>query len=209
MSSQSVSFEEGCAIEGVWFERCLQSTQSKALIHAFFGERTVAKIPGLPKDTPVADIRRAAVIGAGTMGGGIAMTYANAGIPVILKETTHEALDRGLATIRGNYARSVKSGRFSQSDADRRLALITPQLTYAGIDEADIIVEAVFESMELKKAVFREIGVLALNHLICGHIQPGKRIVRGDDRRGRGSMSRNICLRAAENWNATAFSRGL
>ncbi len=161
LAAPNVTFEEGCRIERELFERCLRSTESKALIHAFFGERTVAKIPGLAKDTPVADIRRAAVIGAGTMGRGIAMTYANAGIPIILKETTQEALDRGLATIRGNYARSVKSGRFSQSDVDRRLALITPQLTYAGFEQADIIVEAVFENMDLKKSVFREIDAVA------------------------------------------------
>ena len=107
------------------------------------------------------DIRRAAVIGAGTMGGGIAMNYANAGIPVILKETTQEALDRGIAIIRKNYANSVQKGRFSQAVMDQRMALITPQLSYDGFDQADIIVEAVFEGMALKKQVFAEIDTIA------------------------------------------------
>jgi 3-hydroxyacyl-CoA dehydrogenase len=161
LASAEMSFEDGCRLERELFEECLRSTESKALIHAFFGERTVAKIPDIPKDTPVFEIRRAAVIGAGTMGGGIAMNYANAGIPVIVKETTREALDRGLNTIRSNYANSVKKGRFSQDEMDRRLALITPQLGWEGFDQADIIVEAVFENMALKKTVFAEIDGVA------------------------------------------------
>ena len=105
----------------------LYSIQSKALIHAFFGERTVNKIPDIPKATPVYEIRRAAVIGAGTMGGGIAMNYANAGIPVIVKETTQEALDRGIGIIRKNYANSVQKGRFSQAVMDLSLIHISPK----------------------------------------------------------------------------------
>jgi 3-hydroxyacyl-CoA dehydrogenase len=154
-------FEEGCKLEAKLFNECLYSTQSKALIHAFFGERMVNKIPDVPKDTPIYEIRRAAVIGAGTMGGGIAMNYANAGIPVIVKETTQEALDRGIATIQKNYANSVQKGRLSQSIMDQRMALITPQLTYDGFDQVDIIVEAVFEGMALKKQVFAEIDAIA------------------------------------------------
>jgi 3-hydroxyacyl-CoA dehydrogenase len=154
-------FEEGCRLERELFNRCLRSTQSKALIHAFFGERTVAKIPDVPKDTRIYDIRRAAVIGAGTMGGGIAMNYANAGIPVIVKETSQAALDRGMSVIRGNYENSVKKGRFPQNVMDSRMALITPQLTYDGFEDADIVVEAVFENMALKKQVFAEIDRIA------------------------------------------------
>ena len=154
-------FAEGVRKEAELFHKCLFSDQSKAMIHAFFGEREVAKIPFLPKDTPVREIRKAAVIGAGTMGGGIAMNYVNAGIPVILKETTQEALDRGVATIRKNYANSVKKGRFPQSVMDQRMALIRPQLTYDGFEEADIIAEAVFEGMALKKQVFAEIDKVA------------------------------------------------
>lgn len=153
-SSTKLSFEEGCKLETRLFQECLYSNQSKALIYAFFGERTVNKIPDIPKSTPVYEIRSAAVIGAGTMGGGIAMNYANAGIPVRLKETSQEALDRGMAIIRKNYAASVQKGRFSQPAMDERMQLITPQLSYEGFDRADIIVEAVFESMELKKQVF-------------------------------------------------------
>ena len=115
----------------------------------------------MPKDTPLVEIRRAAVIGAGTMGGGIAMNYANAGIPVIVKETSQEALDRGMATIRKNYAGTVKNGQLPQAAMDQRMALITPQLTYDGFDQADIIVEAVFEGMALKKQVFAEIDAIA------------------------------------------------
>src|SRR5262245_4989536 len=102
-------------------------------------------------------IRRAAVVGAGTMGGGITMAYANAGVPVLLKEVDQPALDRGLATIRKNYAGSVQKGRLSQQQMDQRLALIQPTLTFDGFKEVDIVVEAVFEGMELKKQVFAEL----------------------------------------------------
>jgi 3-hydroxyacyl-CoA dehydrogenase len=151
------SFEKGCEIEAEIFRVCLFSDQSKALIHAFFGEREVAKIPGVTKDTKTFEIKSAGVVGAGTMGGGIAMTYANAGIPVRVKETTQEALDRGMAIIRKNYANSVAKGRFSQEVMDRRMALITPQLTWEGFDQVDIVVEAVFEGMALKKEIFGEL----------------------------------------------------
>ena len=156
-----LSFDEGIAYESELFQKCLHSDQSKALIHVFFGERTVAKIPGIGRDVTPLPIARAAVIGAGTMGGGIAMNYANAGIPVLLKEATQEALDRGLATIAKNYANTVKKGRLTQAEMDRRLALIQPTLTYDGFADADIIVEAVFENMELKKKTFGEIDAIA------------------------------------------------
>src|SRR5438309_1697091 len=104
-------FEEGCQAEAKLFLDCLYSDQSKALIHIFFGEREVAKIPDVPKETAIISVNSAAVVGAGTMGGGIAMVFANAGIPVLLKEADQAALDRGLATIQKNYANSVKRGR--------------------------------------------------------------------------------------------------
>ncbi len=154
-------FDQGCALEGKLFLECLYSNESKGMIHIFFGERTVAKIPDLPRDTPVLDIRTAAVIGAGTMGGGITMAYANAGIPVVLKEINQEALDKGLATIRKNYEATVKKGRLSQGDYEKRMKLITPTLDFKDIGQADIVVEAVFENMELKKQVFREIDSAA------------------------------------------------
>lgn len=156
-AATKLSFEEGCAREAELFRQCLFGDQSKALIHVFFGEREVSKIPDVPKDTPLIEIKSAAVIGAGTMGGGIAMNYANAGIPVLLKETTQEALDKGLATIRRNYENSVKKGRFSQEVMDKRMALITPTLSYDGFEKADIVTEAVFEGMALKKEIFAEL----------------------------------------------------
>jgi 3-hydroxyacyl-CoA dehydrogenase len=131
------------------------------LIHAFFSERAVGKIPGLSKDVKTGEIRRAAVMGAGTMGGGIAMNYANAGIPVIVKETAQDALDRGMATIRNNYAKTVSKGRLTQEAMDQRMGLITPQLGYEGFDQADIITEAVFEQMQVKKQVFSELDKIA------------------------------------------------
>ncbi len=157
----SLPFSEGIKREAEIFRECLFSTQSKALIHAFFSERQVRKIPDVPRETPVRPIRSAAVIGAGTMGGGIAMAYANAGIPVRLKEVTQEALDRGVAIIRKNYERSVARGRFTPEFAEQRIAMITPQTAWDGLGEADIVVEAVFENMALKKEVFQQIDAVA------------------------------------------------
>jgi 3-hydroxyacyl-CoA dehydrogenase len=157
----TLPFTGGCQKERQLFTECLFSDQSKALIHVFFSERQVGKIPGLAKDTPTIPIRRAAVVGAGTMGGGITMTYANAGIPVLLKEVNQEALDRGLATIRKNYAASVSKGRLTPAQMEQRLARIEPTLTYDRFGEADIVVEAVFEGMALKKQVFAELDRVA------------------------------------------------
>ncbi len=160
-AATKLPFEEGIKEEARIFQECLFADESKAQIHAFFGEREVAKIPGLPKDTAQLPIRKAAVVGAGTMGGGITMTYANAGIPVRLKEVSQEALDRGMATIRKNYERSVASGRITRETMEQRLALITPVVSYDGFEEADIVVEAVFEGMALKKQVFAELDKVA------------------------------------------------
>jgi 3-hydroxyacyl-CoA dehydrogenase len=153
----TLPFADGCRREAELFRECLFSDQSKGLIHVFFGERAVAKVPGLPKDVTTLPTRRAAVVGAGTMGGGITMAYVSAGIPVLLKEVDQPALDRGLGAIRKNYAGSVQKGRLSQEQMDQRLALIQPTLTYDGFKDADIVVEAVFEGMELKKQVFAEL----------------------------------------------------
>lgn len=153
----TLPFADGIGREAELFRECLFSDQSKGLIHVFFAERAVAKVPGLPREVTPLPIRRAAVVGAGTMGGGIAMAYANAGIPVLLKEVDQPALDRGLATIKKNYAGSVQKGRLSQEEMDRRVALVRPTLTFDGFKDADIVVEAVFEGMELKKQVFSEL----------------------------------------------------
>jgi len=160
-AASKLSFDAGCAREAELFNECLHGVQSRALIHVFFAERGVSKIPDVPKETPAFEIRCAAVVGAGTMGGGITMNYANAGIPVIVKEATQEALDRGIGIIRKNYANTVKKGKLSQAAMDQRMALITPQLTYDGFDQADIITEAVFEGMALKKQVFAELDKIA------------------------------------------------
>jgi 3-hydroxyacyl-CoA dehydrogenase len=160
-ASASTSFSEGRRREAELFRDCLFSDQSKALIHVFFAEREVAKIPGITKDTSRVPIRRAAVVGAGTMGGGIAMTYANAGIPVLLREVNQEALDRGLTTIRKNYAATVQKGRLTQQQMDERLSRIEPTLAFDRFAEADIVVEAVFEGMALKKQVFAELDKAA------------------------------------------------
>jgi 3-hydroxyacyl-CoA dehydrogenase len=152
-----LSFEAGCQKEQEIFNECMFSDQSKALIHVFFGEREVAKIPDIPKDTPVIPINSAAIVGAGTMGGGIAMVFANAGIPVLLKDTDQAALDRGLATIRKNYDISVKRGRFTPEFVEERMKLIKPTLRYEDFGDADIVIEAVFENMALKKQIFGEL----------------------------------------------------
>jgi len=156
-ASIKLPFDEGCQYERKLFMDCLFSSQSKSLIHVFFGEREVAKIPDVPKVTPIIPVNSVAVVGAGTMGGGIAMVFANAGIPVLLKEADQAALDRGLANIQKNYASSVKRGRFTQQFVDERLKLIQPTLNYESFSKADMVVEAVFEGMALKKQVFSEL----------------------------------------------------
>jgi 3-hydroxyacyl-CoA dehydrogenase len=160
-AAASLPFVEGLGKERGISAKSLTSEQASAMIHAFIAERAVAKIPDLPKDTVPYTLHKAAIIGAGTMGGGIAMALANAGIDVRIKDTSQEALDRGLATVRKNYSNSVAKGRFSQAVMDQRMALIHPQLDYAGFDEADIIIEAAFESMAVKKQLFAEIDKVA------------------------------------------------
>ncbi|MBZ5607189.1 MAG: enoyl-CoA hydratase/isomerase family protein [Acidobacteriia bacterium] len=156
-AATKLPFDQGLERERELFQQCLFSDQSKALIHVFFGEREVAKIPGIGKDVAQIPVNKVAVIGAGTMGGGIAMVFANAGIPVLMKETDQAALDRGLATIKKNYANSVKKGRFTQQQMDERIARIQPTLSYDGFGERDMVVEAVFEGMALKKQIFGEL----------------------------------------------------
>ena len=151
-------FEEGCQTEAKLFTECLFSGQSKALIHVFFSEREVAKIPDVPRETPVLTVNRVAVVGSGTMGGGIAMVFANAGIPVVLKDVDQQALEMGLNKIKKNYATSVQRGRVTQAYVDERLELIKPVLSYDAFSQVDMVVEAVFEGMALKKAVFAELN---------------------------------------------------
>ncbi|MFZ0561344.1 MAG: 3-hydroxyacyl-CoA dehydrogenase NAD-binding domain-containing protein [Terriglobales bacterium] len=156
-ASTKLPFAEGCEAEAKLFTECLFSDQSKGLIHVFFGEREVSKIPDIPKETPVLPINRVAVVGSGTMGGGIAMVFANAGITVLLKEVDSVALEQGLNKVKKNYATSVQRGRITQTFADERLRLITPVLSYDAFSDVDMVVEAVFEGMALKKTVFADL----------------------------------------------------
>ena len=155
------SFEEGSRKEFRIFGECLQGTQAQGLIHAFFGERAVRKIPGLTKETPRRQVESAAVIGAGTMGGGITMSYVNAGIPVILKEVNRQQLDKGMERIRQTYEISVKRGKMTESEVDRKMSMIRGTTDYSQLSDVDIVVEAAFEGMDLKKRIFGELDQVA------------------------------------------------
>jgi 3-hydroxyacyl-CoA dehydrogenase len=150
-------FSKGVQKERELFEKLRASTESKALRHLFFAERQVSKIPDVPEDTPTREIRSAALVGAGTMGGGIAMNFANVGIPVKVLELSQEALDKGLGVVRKNYAGTVSKGRLSQEEMDKRIALFTGVTSYDAIKDADIVIEAVFEDMAVKKQVFEKL----------------------------------------------------
>jgi len=147
-------FEKGLEIERDLFIECIQSTQSAAMRHLFFAERQAAKIDDLPKDTPKRAVETIGIIGGGTMGGGIAMSFANAGIPVTLIEVNDEALARGLSIVDKNYAGSVKRGKLSEEKAARCRALITGSTDYDDLANADLVIEAVFEDPGLKKEIF-------------------------------------------------------
>ena len=154
-------FEEGLRIEREGFTDLLMGPESRALRHAFFGERAAGKIADVPEDTPRRKISKVAVIGAGTMGGGIAMNFLNAGIPVTILEMKQEALDRGVATIRKNYEGTVKKGRLTEARMAERMALLKPSLDFKDMGDADLVIEAVFEEMGVKETVFRQIDALA------------------------------------------------
>jgi len=149
------NIDEGLAFESRAFAGLMLTPESKALRHAFFGERAASKIPDVPEDTPQRKVEKVAVIGAGTMGGGISMNFLNAGIPVTILETKQEALDRGVATIRKNYESQVKRGKLKQDKYEQRLALLKTTLAYDDIKDADLVIEAVFEEMGVKEKVFR------------------------------------------------------
>ena len=159
-AAATLSWEEGLKRERELFEELLNSDQSKALRHVFFAERSAAKVPGLEGVKPK-KIERAAVVGAGTMGGGIAMNFANAGIPVVVLETGEENLTRGLETVRKNYARTVDKGRLSQEEMEARVGRIEGALEYASLSDVDLVVEAVFEDLVLKKEVFTKLEAAA------------------------------------------------
>ncbi|WP_296654569.1 3-hydroxyacyl-CoA dehydrogenase NAD-binding domain-containing protein [Paraburkholderia sp.] len=154
-------FERGLAFERACFVELVQTPESHALRHAFFGERAASKIPDVPSSTPVREIAQVAVIGAGTMGGGITMNFLNAGIAVTLLEMKQEALDRGIATIRKNYEVQVKKGKLTIEKLEARMALIRPTLSYDDLKSADLIIEAVFEELGVKEQVFKRLDEVA------------------------------------------------
>lgn len=154
------TFDAALRKESGYFLELSQTPESRALRHAFFAERAAAVVPDIPADTPVRKIAQAAVVGAGTMGGGIAMNFANAGIPVQLLEMRQEALDRGLAVIRKNYENTARKGRITAGDVERRMALIRPTLSYDDIAQADLVIEAVFERFDVKEEVFTTLDAI-------------------------------------------------
>ena len=151
------SFDAGMRVEAERFAQCMKHPQREALIHVFFAERAANKIPGLDKDVGLIDIKRASVIGAGTMGGGIAMCFANAGIPVRVHDNDPENLARGIKVMEGNYARTVSRGRLSQEDMDKRMSLIIPTENFDDLGDGDVVVEAVYENLDLKKEIFERL----------------------------------------------------
>ncbi|MEF2276878.1 3-hydroxyacyl-CoA dehydrogenase NAD-binding domain-containing protein [Deinococcus sp. YIM 134068] len=154
-------FAVGWDAEARLFMQAKDSPQSRGLRHIFFAEREAGKIPGLGKNTPTTEIKSAGIIGAGTMGGGIAMNFLNVGIPVTIVETSREALDRGLGIIRRNYENTARKGRLSMEDVEGRMGLLTPALDMSALSDADIIIEAVFENMDVKKDIFKRLDAIA------------------------------------------------
>jgi len=156
----TLPFDEGRKVERERFEYLVNTVESKALRHMFFAERQTSKIPDVPEDTPTRDIRKAAIVGSGTMGGGIAMSFANAGIPVMIADLSQEALDKGLARIKANYAATVQRGRLKQEEMDKRVSLIQPTTDLRALMDADIVIEAVFERMEVKQDIFKKLDAV-------------------------------------------------
>jgi 3-hydroxyacyl-CoA dehydrogenase len=157
----TMSFEDALKAEREAFDELVDGVQSRAQRHLFFAQREAAKVPGIGKDIAARDVRRVGIIGAGTMGGGIAMAFANAGMPVTLVEAGEDALARGLATIERNYATSVARGSITQDESSARLARLQPGTDYGALGECDLIIEAVFEEMSVKKEVFARIEAVA------------------------------------------------
>jgi 3-hydroxyacyl-CoA dehydrogenase len=160
-AATTLPLAKGLARERELFEKLRASTESKALRHLFFAERQVTKIPDVPEDTATRPIKLAAVIGGGTMGGGIAMNFANAGVPVKVLEVSQDALDKGLGVVRKNYAATVAKGRLTQEAMDQRMGLLRGVLSYDDLKDADIVIEAVFEDMAVKKQVFEKLDAAA------------------------------------------------
>ncbi len=159
-ASVRMKFDEGMKFERELFGALMLTSESKALRHVFTADRATTKIPDVPADTPTRNIAKVAVIGAGTMGGGISMNFLNVGLPVVMLEMKQEALDKGLAIIRKNYESQVKKGKLKQDKYEQRMALLTTTLTYDGIKDADLVIEAVFEEMGVKEQVFKQLDAV-------------------------------------------------
>ncbi len=153
-AAAELPFDAGIERERELFEVAIRSTESRAMRHVFFAERQAAKIPDVPADTPVLPVRKVAVLGAGTMGGGIAMVFANAGLDVLLVDREQSFVDKGLDIVSKNYAGTVKKGKLSQAEMDARVARITGTTSWDGLSDVDLVIEAVFEEMALKKEIF-------------------------------------------------------
>jgi 3-hydroxyacyl-CoA dehydrogenase len=160
-AAATLPFEKGLARERELFMQCAQNSQAKALQHVFFAERRAANVPNLDKNVTKRDVKSVAILGAGTMGGGIAMNFLNVGIPVTLLEMNQEALDRGIGVIRKNYDNTASKGKLTQEQVQQRMGLLKPTLSYADLGEADLIIEAVFETMAIKKDVFGKLDKVA------------------------------------------------
>lgn len=160
-AAQTLPFAQGEAFEAAEFEPLVSLSSSKALRHLFFAEREAAKIPGLPRDTALRPIRKVGIVGAGTMGGGIAMNFANAGIPTVVVEVSDEALQRGLDLVRRNYEASAKKGRLTAEQVTQRMGLLQGALEYAALADCDLVIEAVFENLSLKQEVCAKLGAVA------------------------------------------------
>jgi 3-hydroxyacyl-CoA dehydrogenase len=156
-ASCSLAFDDGCRREADLFKELENSAEARALRYAFFIEREVARLPDLPANTPTREFATAAVVGAGTMGGGIAMSFADYGYPVKIMDSTAEALERGMQRIRDNYATSVRRGSLAEDEMQRRLARIEPVAGYDDIKDCDLVIEAVFEEMDVKKPIFAKL----------------------------------------------------
>jgi len=154
-------FDEGLAAEHAIFRRLVVTTQSKAQRYVFFAERAAAKVADIPADTPTRKIARVGVIGAGTMGGGISMNFLSAGIPVTIVETSGQALDRGVSVMRRNYENTARKGRMTMPEVEERMGRLTPTLDFDALAGADLVIEAVFEDMELKKSIFERLDAVA------------------------------------------------
>ena len=167
-AAAELPFDAGIARERELSSQVERAVEGRAFRHLFFGERERRKIPGLPADVKSRKVAKVGIIGAGSMGGGIGMCFANAGIPVTIVDARQEALDRGLATLRKNYERSVSRGSLKTEEMERRLALIQPTLDYAALRDADLVIEAVFENLALKKEIFAKLDAVAKPGAIIG-----------------------------------------